>query len=79
MGYKSKDLDNFAATADKLGINYVGISDKEQMIDYINNKGSETARAEDQITYMSFFRMNKAKNIPIQKKISWLLHMVLKI
>ena len=54
-GYKPKDLVNFAATADKLGINYVGISNKEQMIDYINNKDSETARAEDQITYMSFF------------------------
>ena len=54
-GYKPEDLVNFAATADKLGINYVGISNKEQMIDYINNKDSETARAEDQITYMSFF------------------------
>lgn len=54
-GYKPEDLVNFAATADKLGVNYVGISDKEQMIDYINNKDSETIRAEDQITYMSFF------------------------
>lgn len=54
-GYKPEDLVNIAATADKLGINYVGISDKEQMIDYINNKDSETVRAEDQITYMSFF------------------------
>lgn len=30
--------------ADKLGAKYVGISDKELMIDYINNKDSETAR-----------------------------------
>ncbi len=36
-GYKPKDLVNFAATADKLGINYVGISNKEQMIDTPNH------------------------------------------
>ena len=54
-GYKPEDIVNFEDTADKLGVNYVGISDKEQMIDYINNKDGKTIRSEDQITYMSFF------------------------
>lgn len=54
-GYKPEDLANFEDTAEKLGVNYIGISDKEQMIDYINNKDGTTIRAEDQITYMSFF------------------------
>lgn len=35
VGYEPEDLANFKDTADKLGIEYVGISDKEQMIDYI--------------------------------------------
>ena len=65
-GYSSTDLDNFQNTADNLGINYVGIANKEQMIDYINNKGSENMRADDRITYMSFFshgRSQKYSNI----------------
>ncbi|MBP3457578.1 MAG: hypothetical protein J6K58_00020, partial [Lachnospiraceae bacterium] len=54
-GYTQSDLNNFKNTAAKLGVNYVEISDKEQMKDYINNKDSENIRAEDPITYMSFF------------------------
>lgn len=54
-GYSPTDLANFQDTADKLGVNFVSISDKEQMIDYINNKDSGTVRADDPITYMSFF------------------------
>lgn len=54
-GYTQIDLNNFADTANKLGVNYIGISNKEQLIDYINNKGGETTRAEDSITNMTFF------------------------
>ncbi len=57
-GYTQIDLNNFADTANKLGVNYIGISNKEQLIDYINNKGGGTTRAEDSITNMTFFRMD---------------------
>ena len=57
-GYTQIDLNNFADTANKLGVNYIGISNKEQLIDYINDKGGGTTRAEDSITNMTFFRMD---------------------
>ncbi len=54
-GYEPQDIANFKDTAEQLGVHCVSVSDKEQMIDYINNKDDKTIRAEDPITYMSFF------------------------
>lgn len=54
-GYTQTDLENFANTASKIGINYVEVPDKEAMIEYINNKDGGTTRAEDLITRMAFF------------------------
>ncbi len=54
-GYELSDLENFAETAKKMGINYVEVDDKNEMVNYINNEVGGVTRSEDLITRMSFY------------------------
>jgi hypothetical protein len=54
-GYTPKDIDNFRDTAEKLGVNFVPISDKYEFISYINEKNGYASRRLDPITSTAFY------------------------
>lgn len=54
-GYSDTQLNNFQETADKLGVNFVPVSDKTEFSNYINTKNGGTTRSEDKITEMAIF------------------------
>ena len=54
-GYTSSDIANFQETASKLGVGIQIVNNKQEIIDYINNKDGGVTRAEDRITNMTFF------------------------
>lgn len=53
--YTETDLANFRKTASMYGVNVVTFSDKQEFVEYINDKDGENSRAEDKIYTMVFF------------------------
>ena len=52
-GYSSTDVTNYIDSASKLGVNIVVANDKDDFINYINNKNGD--RSSDKITNASFY------------------------
>lgn len=53
--YTETDLANFRKTASMYGVNVVTFSDKQEFVEYINDKDGENSRAEDKIDTMVSF------------------------